>query len=157
MSSLLLALALARTCARTLLQSTSLYTEQQAQETEQALRTNRSHLLAHNTFDWLTLGTGMAMSRGNSTIVKLDTRLELSSAGGKRPVGEFALWGAPSPARARSQWGLRIDRMQGGGDVWLGMLLTPFRPAVCKADDLATRAWMLNDAGVLVRTYRKEP
>jgi hypothetical protein len=142
--------------ARALLHSFSLFPEQQAQETEQALRANRSHLLAHNTFDWLTLGDGMAMSHGNRSLVKLDTRLELSSAGGKRPVGEFALWGAPSPARARSQWGLRIDKMQGSGDVWVGMLLTPFRPAVCKADELATRAWMLNDAGGLVRSHSKE-
>ena len=106
----------------------------------------------------------MAMFNRNQTVEKVQTRLELSSEGGRRPMGEFAIWGAGAGAGAGagvtsavascSKWGLRIDKMQGGGDLWLGLLETPFRPAICKADRLATRAWMINDLGVIVRTGR---
>jgi hypothetical protein len=50
---------------------------------------------------------------------------------------------------------VRIDKLSGSpGSLVVGVLLTPFRPAECKADELMTRAWMLSDEGLLFRTGR---
>ena len=104
---------------------------QEEQETERKQRANVTIVHTHDAFDWLTLGEGMAILNQNRTVQKAETRLELSSEGGRRPMGEFAIWGAPAAVPSCSKWGIRIDKMQGGGDMWLGLLVT-FRPVIAR-------------------------
>jgi hypothetical protein len=114
-----------------------------------------------NLFEWSTLGESLAMTNGNRTVFKVENTPVLSQDGFSRPAGEFALWGAPGAPNDRLgvpesnwTWGVRVDKMSGGGGVWLGLLVPPFKPAQCVADLLETRAWMMSDAGMVVRTGR---
>jgi len=126
-----------------------------------------------NSFEWLSLGTALAMTNANRTVTKVSAGLALCQAGDRRPTGHFALWGSANGGKAQcdggedgpksldpggdstSTWGVRIDKLSGSpGSLIVGVLVTPFRPAECKADELMTRAWMLSDQGLLFRTGR---
>jgi hypothetical protein len=45
---------------------------------------------------------------------------------------------APSFYTHARRWGVRMERMSGGGSVWLGVVVCPFKPAECLAPSLAT-------------------
>jgi len=115
-----------------------------------------------NSFEWLSLGTALAMTNANRTVSKVSAGLALYQTGDRRPTGHFALWGSADGPKSpdlggdsTSTWGVRIDKLSGSpGSLVVGVLLTPFRPAECKADELMTRAWMLSDEGLLFRTGR---
>ena len=112
-----------------------------------------------NSFEWLSLGTALAMSCANRTVTKVSQGLALCKEGDRRPTGHFALWGVSSPdlgADSSSTWGVHIDQLSGAtGSLMVGLLLTPFRPAECRADELMSRAWMLSDDGAQGRAAER--
>ena len=116
-----------------------------------------------NSFEWATLGISLGVQNANRTVVKVDTRSIMAMDGSNRAAGEFALWGragglsslhAIAVPGTRLRWGVKIDKLGVRGGLWMGLLLEPFAPALCQADQLDTCAWMLNDVGVIVRTGR---